>query len=94
MSGMLLILDSVLALTLIWLAWQVITTVDLFKAIVLFIAFGLVLALAWVRLEAPDVALAEAAIGAGLTGALLLTTLERLESQPNADKQQGEASRE
>ena len=45
-----------------------------------FIAFGLLLALAWVRLEAPDVALAEAAIGAGLTGALLLSALSRLNS--------------
>jgi len=30
-------------------------------------------------LDAPDVALAEAAIGAGLTGALLLATLVRLQ---------------
>ena len=30
-------------------------------------AFGLVLSLVWLRLQAPDVALAEAAIGAGLT---------------------------
>lgn len=45
-----------------------------------FIAFGLLMALAWVRLQAPDVALAEAAIGAGLTGALLLAALSRLNS--------------
>ena len=50
---------------------------DLFQAVVLFIAFGLLMALAWVRLEAPDVALAEAAIGAGLTGALLLVAVAR-----------------
>ena len=37
-----------------------------------FIAFGLFLALVWARLRAPDVALAEAAIGAGLAGALML----------------------
>ncbi|MFQ5488820.1 MAG: Na(+)/H(+) antiporter subunit B, partial [Gammaproteobacteria bacterium] len=54
---------------------------DLFRAIVLFIAFGLLMALAWVRLDAPDIALAEAAIGAGLTGALLLAALARLESR-------------
>jgi hypothetical protein len=42
------------------------------QAVVLFIAFGLLVALAWVRLSAPDIALAEAAIGAGITGALLL----------------------
>lgn len=48
---------------------------ELFRAIVMFIVFGLLMALAWVRLQAPDIALAEAAIGAGLTGVLLLDTL-------------------
>jgi len=66
-----------LVLALLWLAWQALRSPDLFKAIVLFIAFGLVMALAWVRLQAPDIALAEAAIGAGLTGALLLAALAK-----------------
>jgi uncharacterized MnhB-related membrane protein len=70
--------DSLLIIVLLWLAWLLLSSADLFKAIVLFIAFGLVMALAWVRLDAPDVALAEAAIGAGLTGALLLSALARL----------------
>ena len=43
-----------------------------FAAVIGFVAFGLLLALAWVRLAAPDVALTEAAIGSGLTGALLV----------------------
>lgn len=70
--------DSLLGLGLLWLAWRALSNPDLFMAIVLFIAFGLVLALTWVRLDAPDIALAEAAIGAGLTGALLLAALARL----------------
>ena len=71
--------DGLLGLGLLGLAWRALACADLFKAIVLFIAFGLLMALAWVRLDAPDVALAEAAIGAGLTGALLLAALARLE---------------
>lgn len=70
--------DAVLGLGLLWLAWRTLNSSDLFKAIVLFISFGLLMALAWVRLNAPDIALAEAAIGAGLTGALLLAALARL----------------
>ncbi|MCW8890562.1 MAG: Na(+)/H(+) antiporter subunit B, partial [Sedimenticola sp.] len=70
--------DLLLAFLLIWLAWLVLSSEELFRAIVLFIAFGLLMALVWVRLEAPDVALAEAAIGAGLTGALLMAALDRL----------------
>lgn len=77
--------DSLLGLGLLWLAWRALSCPELFKAIVLFIAFGLLMALAWVRLDAPDVALAEAAIGAGLTGALLLAALARLN---RADREQ------
>ncbi len=72
-------LDLFLGLGLLWLAWQSLASPNLFRGIVLFIAFGLLMALAWVRLEAPDVALAEAAIGAGLTGALLMAAMARLE---------------
>jgi multisubunit Na+/H+ antiporter MnhB subunit len=71
------IFDLILLLTLLWLAWQMLASADLFKAVVLFISFGLLLALAWVRLDAPDVALAEVAIGAGITGALFLAALGR-----------------
>lgn len=73
-----LALDGVLAVVLVWLAWSALTGADLFRAVVLFIAFGLAMAIAWVRLDAPDIALAEAAIGAGLTGALLLDALARI----------------
>ena len=48
--------DGVLGLLLLWLAWRALACPDLFKAIVLFIAFGLLMAIAWVRLAAPDVA--------------------------------------
>jgi multisubunit Na+/H+ antiporter MnhB subunit len=71
--------DILLGSSLVYLAWLALTTVDLFRAIVLFITFGLLLTLVWIRLDAPDIALAEAAIGAGLTGALLLAGLTRLQ---------------
>ena len=76
--------DALVGLGLLILAWRALASPELFRAIVLFVAFGLLLALTWVRLEAPDVALAEAAIGAGLTGALLLAALARLTSQETA----------
>ncbi|QKT04331.1 DUF4040 domain-containing protein [Ectothiorhodospiraceae bacterium 2226] len=75
MSIVAAVFDAVLGLMLIWLAWRLLRSDDLFKAVVLFIVFGLMVALAWARLGSPDLALAEAAIGAGLTGVLLLITL-------------------
>ena len=83
--------DLPLALVLLWLAWRLLTSPDLFKAVVLFIAFGLLMALAWVRLQAVDIALAEAAIGAGVTGALFLSALNKMNSdQRKNDKGQAE----
>lgn len=73
-----MIFDLLIAATLLWIAWRTLATADSFKATVLFIVFGLLMALVWVRLEAPDIALAEAAIGAGLTGALLLDAVGHL----------------
>ena len=71
--------DVVLGITLVWLGWRTLFTRELYGAIIAFIALGMLMALAWLRLGAPDVALAEAALGGGVTGALLLAALNRLE---------------
>lgn len=78
MTDPLVIFDLLLALGIVALAIASLSVRDRFAMIVLFIVFGLFSALAWVRLSAPDVALAEAAIGTGVTGALLLKTLHHL----------------
>jgi multisubunit Na+/H+ antiporter MnhB subunit len=70
--------DLVLGVGMIIAAVGALWSRDHFRAVVLFVVFGLLGALAWMRLQAPDVALAEAAIGAGLTGALLLDALGHL----------------
>lgn len=58
---------------------------DQFGGVVAFVVYGLLAALAWVRLGAIDVALAEAAIGAGLTGVLLVGAVARLARNGAAD---------
>jgi energy-converting hydrogenase B subunit D len=73
-----LLVDVVLVAIMLITAWLALTTPDLQRAVIMFIAFGLLVALAWVRLQAPDVAMAEAAVGAGLTGALLISTLNSM----------------
>ncbi len=72
------VFDALLALALLLLAARVVFSPRLFESIVLFIVFGLLMAIAWARLAAPHLALAEAAIGAGITGALLLSTFREL----------------
>lgn len=77
-STSLLVFDGLLLISIVSLAWASLATRDDRVSVILFMAFGLVLAVAWGRLMAPDVALAEAAIGAGLSGALLLAAAHRL----------------
>ena len=88
LSSITIVFDGILALSLPVVAWKLLRAADLFKAVVLFISYGLLMALAWVRLNAVDIALAEAAIGAGVTGALFLAALSRM--QPGSDKRQME----
>lgn len=50
---------------------------DLLVATVVLAAYGLVMALVWQQLRAPDVAIAEAAVGVGLTTLLFLAAIAR-----------------
>jgi uncharacterized MnhB-related membrane protein len=83
---MLILLDIAFCFSLVWLAWNALVSPNLFRATVLFIVYGMVMAIVWARLMAPDIALAEAAIGAGITGALLLSTLDALSGTPPASR--------
>lgn len=85
--------DGLLGLSLLWLGMRAVSGRALFHTIMSFIGLGMLMALAWVRLGTPDVALAEAALGSGITGALLLAALKRLESD-EPGRQQPEDSDE
>lgn len=75
---MLLLFDLLMALGLLGLGVLVVAGPTVFASLVAYTVFGLLMALAWARLGAPDLALAEAAIGAGLTGAMLMLSYRRL----------------
>ncbi len=81
------VFDVVLGTGMIIAALGALWSRELFRAVVLFVVFGLLVALAWIRLQAPDVALAEAAIGAGLTGALLLDAVGHLRSARREERE-------
>jgi len=70
--------DIVLCAMILAAAAAAVAGPTLFGAVVFLIVYGVFTAIAWLRLGAIDVALAEAAIGAGLTGVLLLGALARV----------------
>jgi multisubunit Na+/H+ antiporter MnhB subunit len=76
-----MIIDAFHAATaLLILALGVYTTVvrETFPATVGYLAYGLLLTVAWVQLRGVDIALTEAAIGGGLTGFLLVRASAKL----------------
>ena len=79
-----LALAVVLSLVLLAIAAWTIAARQTFAAVVGFVAYGLLLSIAWVALSAIDVALTEAAIGGGLTGVLLIGAAARLRADEAA----------
>jgi uncharacterized MnhB-related membrane protein len=72
------VLNFALAALVLGLAVWTIVARDAYAAVIGFVAYGLLLTLVWVQLRGIDVALTEAAIGGGLTGALLIGAAARL----------------
>ena len=80
MAVMVWVFDILLGLGLLVLAVGIVRARSPYQAVIMFMVFGLLAALAWTRLHATDIALAEAAIGAGVTGALFLSTIGRIDA--------------
>ncbi len=74
--------DVLLVAVIVLVSWLTLMGAHLLRSIVLFICLGLFVTVAWVRLGGIDVAIAEAAIGAGITGAILLAALRQLQNEP------------
>ena len=84
-------LDLALAAIVLGVAAWTIAAREIFSSVVGYVAYGLLLAIVWVRLYAPDVALTEAAIGSGVTGVLLVSASTRLGRLPAQDAPPGAA---
>lgn len=82
------IYDFLLVIALLGAAWKTLFSREAFTSTVLFVAFGLLMAIVWTRLGAIDVALAEACIGAGLTGALLIDAIKHFQKDQNLDSKE------
>lgn len=51
---------------------------DLLKSILIFMSYSLVMSVIWILLESPDLAITEAAVGAGITSVLFFITLKKI----------------
>lgn len=69
--------NLLLMLFLLATALVAITLRDLLGAVVVFSAYSLMMAMLWTQLRAPDLALTEAAVGAGVTTVLFIVVVYR-----------------
>ena len=53
-------------------------TKKLLASIVIFMSYSLIMSIIWVLLESPDLAITEAAVGAGVTSLLFFSTLKKI----------------
>jgi len=71
------VFDIMLIAMLIASAVAVIRLKDLLAAAIVFSTYSLMMCLLWLHRGAPDVAMTEAAVGAGVTTVLFLVTISR-----------------
>jgi uncharacterized MnhB-related membrane protein len=49
------------------------------QAVIIYMAYSVIMSIIWILLESPDLAITEAAVGAGITGILFFLTLRRID---------------
>ena len=81
------IFQILLLLFLVVCAIAVSFTRNLLNAILVYMSFSLVMSVLWVCLESPDLAITEAAVGAGITSLLFFATLKKIHAMKEDDQE-------
>lgn len=75
---MMQIIEWLLLIFLIVCAVAVSLSKNLLNSVIIFMSYSLVMAVIWILLQAPDLAITEAAVGAGVTSVLFFLALRRV----------------
>ena len=59
---------------------------NLLNSILIYMSFSLITSIIWILLESPDLAITEAAVGAGITSVLFFVTLKKIQAMVDTDK--------
>lgn len=79
-----------LVVLLIVCAVSVNLTRSLLRSVIIFMSYSSIMCLLWILMESPDLAITEAAVGAGISGYLFLVTLKKLRQIDGMDDRQRE----
>lgn len=72
------IFKGILLLFLIICAIAVSVSKNLLTSIIIYMSYSLIMCIIWILLESPDLAITEAAVGAGITSVLFFVTLKKI----------------
>ncbi len=61
---------------------------NLLNSILIFMSYSLVMSVIWILLESPDLAITEAAVGAGITSVLFFITLKKIHAIMKSDEEE------
>ncbi len=64
---------------------------NLLNSILIYMSYSLVMSIIWVCLESPDLAITEAAVGAGVTSVLFFATLKKIQAIQIEKEEKAEA---
>ena len=79
-------LEFLMLAFLIFCAIATVRSKNLLSSIIIFMAFSAVMSLVWLILESPDLAITEAAVGAGVDTILFIVTLKRINALKGTEK--------
>lgn len=81
------IIEYILLGFLIMCAVSVSLSKNLLNSILIYMSFSLVMSMVWICLESPDLAITEAAVGAGVTSILFFVTLKKIQAIRQEDEE-------
>lgn len=84
------ILEMILLTFLVVCAISVALSKNLLTSIVIFMAYSVIMSIIWMILESPDLAITEAAVGAGVTSVLFYITLKKIHAMKGEEDDEAE----
>lgn len=80
------LLEILLLLFLVFCALSAVLTRNLVASVIIFMSYSSVMAILWLLLESPDLAITEAAVGAGITSLLFFLALRKIHALKGVDE--------
>ena len=80
------IVTQMMLIFLIVCAIAVCLTRNLLTSVIIYMGYSMIMSIIWITLESPDLAITEAAVGAGITSLLFFLALRKVDALKGVDE--------